>query len=229
MAERLAPLREVAYERFRERLRGGTPLRPGAFVSQRELADLLDVPIGAVREALKRLEAEGLVTLFAQRGVQIRDVNVTLINEAFDLRIVLEREAVRRAARTGADRAALEALRERTQAVIDTARERIDDDLLEETMHVDLALHALILKAFDNSLAQETFRVLDDKIRLIRMNRTFIAPRVIAAMEEHLAIIDALLVGDVPAAEAALEKHLRTSWRRSLGLPADDTADPGAP
>lgn len=228
MAERLAPLREVAYERFRERLHGGTPLRPGAFVSQRELVDLLDVPLGAVREALKRLEAEGLVTLFAQRGVQIRDVNVTLINEAFDLRIVLEREAVRRAARSTADRDALDVLRARTQAVIDVAHERIDETLLEETMQVDLALHGLILKSFDNSLAQETYRVLDDKIRLIRMNRAFIAPRVIAAMEEHLAIIDALLAGDAPAAEAALEKHLRTSWRRSLGLPADDGAEPGA-
>lgn len=227
MAERLAPLREVAYARFREQLLGGTPLRPGAFVSQRELADLLDVPIGAVREALKRLEAEGLVTLFAQRGIQIRDVNVTLINEAFDLRIVLEREAVRRAARTSANRAELETLRERTKAVIDAARERIDERLLEETMQVDLALHALILKAFDNSLAQETYRVLDDKVRLIRMNRNFIAPRVIAAMEEHLAIIDALLAGDVAGAEAALEKHLRTSWRRSLGLPAEGGPEPG--
>lgn len=229
MAERLAPLREVAYERFREQLLGGTPLRPGAFVSQRELADLLDVPLGAVREALKRLEAEGLVTLFAQRGVQIRDVNVALINDAFDLRIVLEREAVRRAARSNAERDALEKLRTRTQAVIDAASRSIDDALLEETMQADLALHALILRAFDNALAQETYRVLDDKVRLIRMNRNYIAPRVIAAMEEHLAIIDALLAGDVERAEAALDKHLRTSWRRSLGLPADDDAEAGAP
>ena len=67
------PLREIAYNRFRQRL-FTSHLRPGQFVSQRQLSELLDVPVGAVREALKRLEADGLVTVVAQRGVHVSDL-----------------------------------------------------------------------------------------------------------------------------------------------------------
>ncbi|HVJ74668.1 MAG TPA: GntR family transcriptional regulator [Casimicrobiaceae bacterium] len=88
-------MREVAYERFKAQLFKRN-LVPGQFVSQGELCELLDVPLGPTREALKRLEAESLVRLIPQRGIQIADIGVTLIREAFEFRTVLELAAVRR-------------------------------------------------------------------------------------------------------------------------------------
>ena len=88
-------MREVAYERFKAQLFKRN-LVPGQFVSQGELCELLDVPLGPTREALKRLEAESLVRLIPQRGIQIADIGVTLIREAFEFRTVLEVAAVRR-------------------------------------------------------------------------------------------------------------------------------------
>ena len=88
-------MREVAYERFKAQLFKRN-LAPGQFVSQGELCELLDVPLGPTREALKRLEAENLVRLIPQRGIQITDIGVTLIHEAFQFRTVLELAAVRR-------------------------------------------------------------------------------------------------------------------------------------
>ncbi len=87
-------MREVAYERFKAQLFKRN-LVPGQFVSQGELCALLDVPLGPTREALKRLEAESLVRLIPQRGIQIADIGVTLIHEAFEFRTILELAAVR--------------------------------------------------------------------------------------------------------------------------------------
>ena len=100
-------MREVAYERFKAQLFKRN-LVPGQFVSQGELCDLLDVPLGPTREALKRLEAESLVRLIPQRGIQIADIGVTLIREAFEYRRILELAAVRHFAKVADDGAIAE-------------------------------------------------------------------------------------------------------------------------
>ncbi|WP_428549106.1 GntR family transcriptional regulator [Reyranella sp.] len=52
-------------------------LRTGQFVSQRELADLLGATLNPVREAIRKLEAEGLINVYAQRGIQIVEGSAT--------------------------------------------------------------------------------------------------------------------------------------------------------
>jgi DNA-binding GntR family transcriptional regulator len=214
-----APLRKIAYTKFRESLFEQS-LKPGQFVSQRELCNLLDLPMGAVREALKRLEADGLINLIAQRGVQIADVNVKFINEAFEFRILIESEATRRMARDP-DRLALIDLRNRTKATIERAAADSSAELLEEGLDVDLELHSLLMGTFSNELIQEAYRLLEDKIRLIRLNGKYTSIRLRDAMLEHIEIIDAVLDGKEEAAVDALRSHLNTSWRRSLSLPED--------
>jgi DNA-binding GntR family transcriptional regulator len=214
-----APLRQIAYTKFRESLFEQS-LKPGQFVSQRELCNLLDLPMGAVREALKRLEADGLISLIAQRGIQIADVNVKFINEAFEFRILIESEAARRMA-TDPDRAALNDLRSRTTDTIEQAEDDSSAELLQKGLDVDLELHALLIGVFSNELIHESYRLLEDKIRLIRLNGKYTSKRLKVAMLEHIEIIDAILEGNQEAAVKALRNHLSTSWRRSLGQPED--------
>ena len=85
-------LRARAYENFRQQILKANVV-PGQFVSQRELTQLLDMPLGAVRELIPRLEAEGLLRTVPQRGLQIAHVDLNLIHNAFQLRGMLEREA----------------------------------------------------------------------------------------------------------------------------------------
>lgn len=213
------PLRTMAYARFRESL-FDRRLKPGQFVSQRELSELLDVPMGAIREALKRLEADGLINLIAQRGVQIADVNVAFINEAFEFRILIETEAARRSANIP-DRERLNEIRAKTQQIIDQSGKTVSDDLMQAGLQVDLELHEFLVSVFTNGLIRQSHQQLEDKVRLIRMNGKYTVDRLRAAMLEHLDIIDALLEGDEQAAVASLNAHLKTSWRRSLGLSPD--------
>ncbi len=95
-------LRWRAYESFRQHLLASR-IRPGQFISQRELAALTGLPLGAIREVIPRLEAEGLLVTVPQRGLQIANVDVKLIHNAFLLRLILEREAAAQFAHTVSD------------------------------------------------------------------------------------------------------------------------------
>jgi DNA-binding GntR family transcriptional regulator len=64
---------------------------------------LLGMPLGAVRELIPRLEAEGLLKTVPQRGLQVAHVDLKLINNAFQLRRLLEREAASRFVTTVSD------------------------------------------------------------------------------------------------------------------------------
>ncbi|MFV0291738.1 MAG: GntR family transcriptional regulator [Paracoccus sp. (in: a-proteobacteria)] len=217
------PLRQVAYDNFKKRLFDRT-LTPGLFISQRELCEVLESPMGAVREALKRLEAEGLINLLPQRGVQIADVNVRLINEAFQFRILIELDGARRVA-NAQNTATLTELADRTEQMRIRAGRGSDADheLMAEGLEVDLDLHQFLVESFRNSLIQETHQIIQDKVRLIRMNRSFDARRLEKAMGEHLMIIKALMAGDEEAGVRELKAHLSTSWRRALGNEELDT------
>lgn len=109
-ARRAAPrqLRWQAYDRFQQQLLAAR-IRPGQFVSQRELAALTGLPLGAIREVIPRLEAEGLLRTVPQRGLQIANVDVRLVRNAFQLRAILEKEAAAHFATTATD-AQLDAL-----------------------------------------------------------------------------------------------------------------------
>jgi DNA-binding GntR family transcriptional regulator len=210
-------MREVAYERFKAQLFKRN-LVPGQFVSQGELCDLLDVPLGPTREALKRLEAESLVRLIPQRGIQITDIGVTLIREAFEFRTILEAAAVRHFV-VIADDATLEALDGATRTMLNrlTANADADARLLDAALEVDWRMHDLIVESVGNRILTTAHQQNFDKIRMIRLHGR--SPRYLPlAMEEHLVVIEALRRRDAAAAAAALEHHLACAQRRALGL-----------
>jgi DNA-binding GntR family transcriptional regulator len=210
-------MREVAYERFKAQLFKRN-LAPGQFVSQGELCELLDVPLGPTREALKRLEAENLVRLIPQRGIQITDIGVTLIHEAFQFRTVLELAAVRHFV-TVADDATLLALERDTTAVLKrlAGGSNTDPRLLDAALQVDWGMHDMIVESIGNRIMLAAHQQNFDKIKMIRLHGR--SPRYLPlAMEEHLRVIAALKKRDAEGAAAALEHHMRCAERRALGL-----------
>lgn len=210
-------MREVAYERFKAQLFKRN-LVPGQFVSQGELCALLEVPLGPTREALKRLEAESLVRLIPQRGIQIADIGVALIREAFEFRTVLETAAVRRFTASASEET-LARLEADTRAMLErlAGSGETDTRLLDAALAVDWGMHDLIIESMGNRILTSAHRQNFDKIRMIRLHGR--SPRYLPlAMEEHLAVIEAIRRRDPDAAAAALERHLAAAERRALGL-----------
>lgn len=110
-------LRIEAYEKFKACLLTGA-LKPGQFVTQRELVDLVGVPLGAAREAIQRLEHECLLRVYPQRGIQIADVTVTALRDALEYRQILELHAIRHYAQH-AQMANMESLERATREIVD--------------------------------------------------------------------------------------------------------------
>jgi DNA-binding GntR family transcriptional regulator len=212
-------LRARAYANFQQQIVAAN-IRPGQFISQRELMQLLAMPLGAVRELIPRLEAEGLLKTVPQRGLQIARVDLTLINNAFQLRQVLEREAIRRFAASVTDDELLAIEKAHLDIVRRTRTQPIDDSLLHDAHAVDWGFHDRMIDALGNSLIAEIYRINSLRVRLIKLEiSTLYAGHPVPAMEEHLWFIDALKRRDEAAAVARLHHHIDSAQRRVLGLP----------
>lgn len=210
-------LKERAYAVFKKRLFAGE-IKPGQFVSQRELAAVIGLPIGPVRDALKRLQAEALVRVIPQRGIQIADVNARLIRDAYELRTALEVHATRQYVRSG-DAAVMVALDEEMRGIL----ARLDangftEDLARDFIRADFALHERLIAALDNAIVADVYRVNTDRMLLIRLTNRLNRERLVAAATEHLAIFDALRRGDGDAAALAMARHLQAAFQRMMGL-----------
>lgn len=210
-------LREKAYACFTEHLLASS-IAPGQFVSQRELVEITGMPLGAIREMIPRLEAEGLIRAVPQRGMQVAQVDLNLIRNAFQLRLVIEREAVSQFCRS-AQRAELEQMRADHQAVREAAEGWVTPTLLDQAQTLDWAFHDHMVDALGNAIISDVYRVNSVKIRLIRLAQTRVLPGLLTSvMGEHIAIVEAMLAGDEAVAVDALEAHIEVARRRALGV-----------
>jgi DNA-binding GntR family transcriptional regulator len=213
------PLRAQAYENFRQQILRAN-VRPGQFITQRELVQLLDMPLGAVRELVPRLEAEGLLRTVPQRGLQIAHVDLKLVNNAFALRRLLECEAAVAFARVASD-ADLATLEAAHLAIVRRARQGgVDDALLSEATALDWGLHDRMIDALGNELVSDIYRVNSLRVRLIRLEGATMEADVLQpVMQEHLWIVQALKARDEAALVARTRHHIDSAHRRVLGQP----------
>lgn len=218
--------RARAYQGFTQQILNGGIL-PGQFISQRELMTLLDMPLAAVREMIPRLEAGGLIKTVPQRGLQIAPVDLKLIRNAFQVRNMIEREAVLNFVRTASD-AELDEIEASHRDILARANALntqpiTDTRLLDDAQALDWGLHDRMVDALGNEIISEIYRVNSLRVRLIRLEGSTLSAQVlIPAMEEHLWFIDALKRRDAQAVLQRLSHHIESAQLRVLGLPRPD-------
>ena len=209
-----------AYQGFTQQILSGAIL-PGQFISQRELMTLLDMPLGAVREMIPRLEAGGLIKTVPQRGLQIAHVDLKLIRNAFQVRSMIEREAVLAFVQSASDSelAAIEASHQQILARANKAS-TTDGQLLDDAQALDWGLHDRMVDALGNEIVSDLYRVNSLRVRLINLEQSVITPaRLIPAMQEHLSFISALRERNAPQAAALLDAHINSARSRVMNAP----------
>ena len=215
-------LRVQAYDAFTRHILERR-LVPGQFVTQRDLAALVGFPLGAIREMIPRLEAEGLVHTLAQRGLQITGVDPRLIRDAFQLREMIESDAITHFVRTASDDVVAREV-DALAAISAQARTgQIDDGLVARAQAVDWGFHDTIVESLGNPLVNDVHRVNAIRIRLMMYDRVTLTPDVLApALEEHRPMLEAVQRRDAKSAIKALRVHLASARRRALGLDEGD-------
>ena len=210
-------LRQKAYHSFTRHLLAST-VRPGQFISQRELVDLTGMPLGAIRELVPRLEAEGLITTVPQRGMQVATLDFNLIRDAYQFRLFLEKEALAIFITEASD-AAIAEMRGRHEDIVARAEQGpATPALVAEAQAVDWGMHDAIVDAVGNRIVSESYRVNALKIRLIHQSRTRIDGHILPVMREHLDILDAIRERHHALAAKRLESHINGARNRALGL-----------
>lgn len=207
-----------AYRLIREQILSGRR-EGGEWLREGELAESLGVSRTPVREALRRLTAEGLVRYERNRGVQVQVWSERDLDEIFSLRSVLEPWGCRLAAIGGTvDLAALEDLACRMDEIAPGGRPSDVDKLTG----LNNLFHRTILEAADNS---RLTGVISSVIQVPLVWRTFshYTPEALRrSLAHHHELVAALAARDPEWAESVMRSHVRAAWHsiRSQDPPA---------
>lgn len=202
---------DEAYARLVAALRDGS-LASGQFVSMPGLVELLDLPLAATREAVKRADVNGLVRILPKRGVLVMEASPKVTRDCIDLRTVLDAEGARRFVRN-AGSLPLAELRASHETLIDEALTRMTPELPARAILTDLSLHDALASGLANPITSEVYAVNRDRIAVVQNTRAFLPDRIVPAMQEHLGIIEALERRDADAAVRAIWIHARSTLR----------------
>lgn len=210
-------LRDQAYAGYTRSLLA-RQIRPGQFITQRELVEMTGFSLGSIRELVPRLEAEGLIRTVPQRGMQVPQVDLALVRNAFQFRAFLEVAAARLFARD-APMELIASLRKSHERIIARHEAGEDANLMEDAEAVDLSLHEAVIGLQNNEILSNAYRVNWIKIKLIRLAETRLYVTMIpSVMGEHLKIIEAFERRDEDAAAIAISEHIDVARRRAVNI-----------
>lgn len=194
-------LTEQVYDQLIDLLIGGE-LRPGDVITERRMAERLNASRTPVREALGRLESEGLVYKQPNRGVTVSPFSTEAFVEILNVRQLLEAEAARLAAgRIAPERIAL------IRAAIEEIS-RKPKPTLAEIWEVDDLLHGEIASVAGNSLMASMIRDLRRRTHVFNAFRKSVEPQFGAV--QNALLLDAVESGDSEKARTAMAKHIES-------------------
>jgi DNA-binding GntR family transcriptional regulator len=196
-------LADRAYAALRDRI-VALRIAPGAPINEDALGRELDMGRTPVREAIKRLALENLVTVFPRRGTFASEINITDLAHISDVRQVLEGHAAYRAAErlTAGRRDELDALLARIDAPGEATR--------DELMQLDAQIHRFVHRCTANPYLEETLaRYFNLSLRIwyLVLDRL---PHLTERVREHRALLEAIRDGDAQRARRIAAEHVGT-------------------
>jgi len=207
-------LRERALRSLRSAILSGR-YRSGDHLSEVEVAAHLGVSRGTVREALRHLQQEGLVTAGARGMLRVNTVSPKEVRELFRVRAVLEGLAVAELIASPQHAKSVATLRAALAKLPDTP------DNFVENLEADLGFHLLLCQLSGNSMLVDSWRHLEGRIRVTIMNGESAEAPTMMARDRHAPIVDAIADGDVPVAMSVVEQHMAAAARQYA--PADES------
>ncbi len=198
LAERA--LYEQVADRLRQRILAHT-LAPGSWIDEQALAAEFGISRTPLREALKVLAAEGLVTMKLRRGAYVTEVSERDLSEVFHLLALLESDAAQVAAR----RASSDELRE-LRAIHDELEATVHDR--ERFFAANERFHMRLLEIADNRWRIQLVADLRKVMKLNRHQSLLRQGRIEASLHEHRRLMAALEKRDAERARALMQAHL---------------------
>jgi len=202
------PLYEEVAERLRQRI-FARELEPGSWIDELKIAEQYGISRTPMREALKVLAAEGLITMKLRRGAYVTEVSEADMADIYHLLGLLESDAAGVVAeRASADELAeLQALHQQLEAAA-AAREPF--------FALNERFHMRVLEIAANRWRSQMVMDLRKVMKLNRHHSLFKTGRIAESLGEHRAILNALLARDAQAATACMLQHFRNGLEAAI-------------
>src|SRR5581483_2959469 len=198
-----APLREQVLDLLRREI-VELRLRPGQRLVERELIARIGVSRTTIREALRQLAAEGLVTTIPQKGAIVAVPSAKEAAEVYEVRALLEGAAAKEFALYASEAQVL-ALEQALQAVADTESSVEDGAFLAAKNR----FYEILFEGAGNSTIKSILEGLQARVAVLRATTVAVPGRAHVSVEEIRAIVEAIERRDPEAAEAAAAYHVR--------------------
>jgi DNA-binding GntR family transcriptional regulator len=201
-------LADAVYQELVISIRDGK-YHPGERIKEASVAKALNVSRTPVREAIRRLQSEGKVTIEPQRGAVVAELNRQEVAELYVLRQRLEGIAARFAAQHASD-----AEIEMMDDILERSKTALDDKRLLN--QINWELHYAIYHGAHNRFLLKSIDAISDAMALLRGAHHIPDDRPAELYTEHKKIVDAIRSRDPEAAEQAAHEHIKNSYKTHL-------------
>ncbi|MFI2476994.1 GntR family transcriptional regulator [Nocardia xishanensis] len=198
-------LRDRVTEKVREAILRGD-LEPGRRLTERELGELTGVSRTSLREALRSLQAEGLVERSEARGVRVAVLSESIVSELYDVRAALEPAAVELFVRNASD--------DEVRQLVDALTPMGDD--VDAHLDAIRLFYRVLLAGAGNSIMQQMFGSIEARIHSLRRLSLRIAGRGEASTNEIREVTRLIQERDASAAGASARQHVLAAKAAAL-------------
>lgn len=213
------PLREIVFETIRNAIISGT-LKPGERLMEVQMAESLGVSRTPVREAIRKLELEGLVIMLPRKGAFVADLSVKDLTEVLEIRAALEGLA-----------AGLASIRineqelEELEMIALNFHKSIDNANIDELIQRDLEFHEAMFKASRNERLIQLNNNLREQVQRFReiYHKKVNKPR--ETSKEHYEMVEALSKRDSDKAEKLARRHIENAEKSLLKIMENKKSD----
>ncbi len=205
------PLRDLVFTTLRQAILKGE-LLPGERLMEIQLAEKMGVSRTPIREAIRKLEREGLVIMVPRKGAEVAGISEKMLRDVLEVRMTLEKLALRLAfKRQGTD------LIEKLEAAEQTFQDAIEGEKLIDMAEADEHFHFLIYEAADNDKLRELLNSLKENMYRYRLEYLKDENYRRSLMEEHNAIIEAFRANDLEKGLEVTDTHIANQERAVIG------------
>ena len=196
------PLRDVVFNTLREAILKGE-LKPGERLMELQLAAKLGVSRTPIREAIRKLELEGLVLMIPRKGAEVAEITIKDLEDVLEVRAALEELAVCDACENITEEQIL-ALKE----AADNFQAALESDDLVKCAETDMAFHEIIYSATNNKRLLQILNNLREQMYRYRMEYVKDIRQRSNLVEEHRELLDAISSRDSIKAKELMKTHL---------------------
>ena len=198
----LLPLRDVVFYTLRRAILTGQ-LKPGERLMEVHLAEKLGVSRTPIREAIRKLELEGLVTIIPRRGAEVAEITEKSLNDVLEVRRALDALG----AELACERITGEEIRELKKACEDFEKAAAGNDA-DAIAKADVAFHDIIIRAAGNQRLEQLVNNLAEQMYRYRFVYIKEEEQRGVLLAEHREICDSIAARDVVRARNAAKQHI---------------------